>query len=302
MRIKDLEYLLEWLKCYDFSFKEQLYLVLYLENNEIEVFVPFIRRGKRLYLAGSREDVFDAAPIYCTNYSSFEKVIGALRLKGLTLTFRHYAGLWDDNGLFRYLASDKLSYHIKMHDIMPEIVSLQNYDFTNKISRDYQRLRSKLAKDFTEIDVDYNYTPMKEDFNIFLKYYFQKWGNVNFVANNKYKSFLEQIFFSSSSRVSVLKFNGDIVAMHLSILSSDVITSYVPVYDTKYESYSPGKLLLYDVIKSAREEGFSRFSFGRGPEPYKFWYSNNNIPLVEITIFPKRSFRKAIKVIRDIVQ
>jgi CelD/BcsL family acetyltransferase involved in cellulose biosynthesis len=67
------------------------------------------------------------------------------------------------------------------------------------------------------------------------------------------------------------------VAYHLGYVDSqNVMWSSLPAYNIEFNSISPGKILLHDLIAEAFKRGIKKFDFGRGSEPYKNWFANDH--------------------------
>ena len=47
------------------------------------------------------------------------------------------------------------------------------------------------------------------------------------------------------------------------------------IFSEKYNSFSPGKLLIHELIKWSRKNNISIFDFGIGEEVYKKYWSND---------------------------
>lgn len=87
-----------------------------------------------------------------------------------------------------------------------------------------------------------------------------------------------------SGFLSVLKAGGKPVAMDLSIRSRGVLHSWFPAYDAALSVYSPGTILLLDIIAAAPGMRISTIDLGKGKAFYKQRLSNAVIPLAEGTV------------------
>jgi CelD/BcsL family acetyltransferase involved in cellulose biosynthesis len=68
---------------------------------------------------------------------------------------------------------------------------------------------------------------------------------------------------------SVLYAGDEVVAMSYMIRSRHVLHYWFPAFNTAYSKYSPGKLLLIEVLRHAADWDITRVDFGKGDEEYK---------------------------------
>jgi CelD/BcsL family acetyltransferase involved in cellulose biosynthesis len=77
-------------------------------------------------------------------------------------------------------------------------------------------------------------------------------------------------------------FAGDrLVAAHFGMRSARVLHWWFPSYDGEFSQYSPGLILLVELIKSAAAEGVTRLDLGKGSERYKAAFQSGGIDLAE---------------------
>ncbi len=78
------------------------------------------------------------------------------------------------------------------------------------------------------------------------------------------------------------------VAFYLDLVSGESVCYYSGTYRDGFESGSPGKVLMAEVIRAACEEGFRRFDFLRGAESYKATWTDQSRPLTEAFLHSRR--------------
>ena len=82
--------------------------------------------------------------------------------------------------------------------------------------------------------------------------------------------------------LSLLRAGGNLIAGHVGVRSRDVWHWWFPVYDTNYAQFSPGSLLLFEIVKLvASGEGECVIDLGKGAEAYRRRWSNAAIRLAE---------------------
>jgi CelD/BcsL family acetyltransferase involved in cellulose biosynthesis len=69
--------------------------------------------------------------------------------------------------------------------------------------------------------------------------------------------------------LSTLRAGGEPVAVHLGLLGTDRIAWWFPAYDAKFARYSPGLILLLDLVAAAAARGLTLVDLGRGEHAYK---------------------------------
>lgn len=81
--------------------------------------------------------------------------------------------------------------------------------------------------------------------------------------------------------VSVLRAGGRPVAIHFGMRTENALHYWFPAYDRQSSRYSPGMLLLLEMITHAPKQGISVIDFGKGDAPYKQKLANRLVPLME---------------------
>jgi CelD/BcsL family acetyltransferase involved in cellulose biosynthesis len=69
--------------------------------------------------------------------------------------------------------------------------------------------------------------------------------------------------------LSTLRAAGEPVAAHFGLLGPDRVAWWFPAYDTKFAQYSPGLILLLDLVAEAATRGIRFVDLGRGEHHYK---------------------------------
>ena len=101
-------------------------------------------------------------------------------------------------------------------------------------------------------------------------------NNWNYLKNKKNKNFIYNICtFSSNCHLSWLLLNEKIIAAHLGYFLNNKMFYIFPVYDPTYSKFSPGNILLYNLIEKFFSESGQIFDFTTGDEIYKIKISNN---------------------------
>lgn len=96
-------------------------------------------------------------------------------------------------------------------------------------------------------------------------------------------------------RLSLLKLDDEIVACCYNFVHRNVMYYSMPAFADMYKQYSPGRLLLMDLIKGAFEDKSIReFNFMRSEYSYKHWFMPSIAPYVSVSCTNPRSYRNKV--------
>ncbi|MFQ3670915.1 MAG: GNAT family N-acetyltransferase [Verrucomicrobiia bacterium] len=82
-------------------------------------------------------------------------------------------------------------------------------------------------------------------------------------------------------RLSVLECQNTPIALHLGLHENGIWHYWFPAYHPTWAAYSPGLILLREMIREACDLNIEIFDFGKGAARYKSEWANDSIPLVE---------------------
>ncbi len=110
----------------------------------------------------------------------------------------------------------------------------------------------------------------------FFQLYDQRWHSVGLPGKfnrPNYREFFTQIASNLSAngwcRLAAMYLNDELIAAHFGFVYQLKFYYYVPTFSIKYANYSPGKVLLFNLIKDSLCQGLKFFDFLRGDESYK---------------------------------
>lgn len=86
--------------------------------------------------------------------------------------------------------------------------------------------------------------------------------------------------------LNVLYYGDDLVAAHLGLLGGERLHYWFPVYDPTYARYSPGKVLLSEVMKCCGSLGVKVIDFGEGQADYKVAIATETRDLAKVVVAP----------------
>lgn len=147
--------------------------------------------------------------------------------------------------------------------------------FINDTKRQIKRL-----KIFGELSFDIaNSDNQKNDiFNFFIKHKKKqliKTNSWNYLNNKNYLNFLKNIYIINCNHLSCITLNKKIISVHMGNIFDKKIFYLFPAYDANYSKYSPGNILIFELIKNLSLNGINEFDFTTGNESYKLKLSNS---------------------------
>ena len=99
---------------------------------------------------------------------------------------------------------------------------------------------------------------------------------------NFYRKLNQDLGFLGKVHVSALYLDEKIISTHWGFISSDCFYYIMPTYEGEsFIKFSPGRLLLENLIKWSIEKGIRVFDFTIGNEDYKYRWGNSVITLSE---------------------
>lgn len=118
----------------------------------------------------------------------------------------------------------------------------------------------------------FNETNVWDMFSIkdFSQFYFDQ---INMNDNSIYKTHYSGLFVGDH-----------LIATHFGIIVDDTFYFLMPGQESGiYSKYSPGRLLILELLKWSTENSIKTFDFTGGPEPYKEHWTNKEIPIYELS-------------------
>jgi CelD/BcsL family acetyltransferase involved in cellulose biosynthesis len=118
----------------------------------------------------------------------------------------------------------------------------------------------------------------------------QKEGEAGMIAANRSEAFLREVagLLASSGllRIFTVRFGERIAAILLALRNQTTIYSYLSAFDPEWESFGFGRELLAQALRHTHENGYRRWDFLRGEEPYKFSWGAELVPKCRVMIRP----------------
>ena len=101
--------------------------------------------------------------------------------------------------------------------------------------------------------------------------------------NNFYESLINKTKESIYIHFSILKLDNKVIASHLGLYNKNIFYYLIPAYNrSDFNKYSPGKILLENLIKWSIDNKLNIFDFTTGAEQYKLNWTDTEMNLSEI--------------------
>ena len=281
-----------WYKCNNFKKKLRIFII-YEENKPIAIF-PFIIERLLLFrfVKWIGHDLSDyLGPIFHKNYN-FQR--------------ENFNFLWEEilrllNGECDLIILDKL---INKKDYfenpMIQFLDCKKYDITYGInlsnwenlikekSRALQKYRwsKKRISDFGNLIFEKNINNIEEKkraISLIINWKKKMKKNKNIIFSNSFnESFYSDILENKDTHLAGLKLNNQFIALSFGIKFENNYLYLVPAYNVSNQllKYSPGKILMIELIRYFFEKEIKYFDFGSGAEMYKTEWKNHNIDVM----------------------
>ena len=158
---------------------------------------------------------------------------------------------------------------------------------TTSLHSDHRRKWRMLERDFGKVEVDLDATdPSLLELCLEWKSaQYERTGMPDLFARPWARSLARAIASLQKPEfagiVSVLHAGGQPVAVHFGMRTRTVWHWWFPAYAPQFHRYSPGILLLLQMIAAAPRLGVETIDFGKGDNDYKSRFANRRVPLIE---------------------
>lgn len=117
----------------------------------------------------------------------------------------------------------------------------------------------------------------------FLTAHSRRWPDA-YKAPNLHKNIVSHGMKANLIHFSLLLIGNEKAAWHLGFQMRDRYYYYLPAHETKFDRFSPGKVLLLKCIEDVINKGVSVFDFLRGDESYKAGWTDKTEPLFSLQL------------------
>jgi len=184
---------------------------------------------------------------------------------------------------------------------------LENYlethrNIGSKLIKSINGYRRKLAREYGPVNFQYHTADAKVLSEMF------EWKSKQYLSSGKTDAFsfswirrlIRNIHVTQSEDfagvLSTLYAGDKLIAVHMGMRSRNVLHYWFPAYNRDFAKYSPGSILLMDIIENTPEQKINVIDLGKGNSLYKVRFSNHQVELAEGSISLSK-FSGKIKVV-----
>ena len=180
------------------------------------------------------------------------------------------------------------------------------YNNLSRNSRDIIKRRIKKLASLGQVSFGYckNRRELDEVINIMYEQHIKRreslGQNKSLFLNSRNRIFFntvcEKLFLDSNLYMFYLKLDEKIIATAFCFLGNDVLYYYIPTFDCGYKDCSPGRILLFNIIKFSFDSEFREFDFMIGEEDYKLHWNAELRKIREVVLF-RRNLKGTISLV-----
>jgi CelD/BcsL family acetyltransferase involved in cellulose biosynthesis len=109
------------------------------------------------------------------------------------------------------------------------------------------------------------------------------------VNRDFYKNILKNLCPKKEIVFTVIKSQASVIAFHLGFTYDQTFLWYKPSFDINFSKYSPGEVLLKELLELTLARGDRMFDFTAGAEPFKMRFANQSIKNYSFKIFKTKN-------------
>lgn len=270
-------------------------VVVLEEGERIVGIVPLNRAtGVRGWLCGYTQVAQDVSDGFCFPVEEpYVGMIASILMK---------AGVW--SGFFTHFPAGKYIPDIQA-GAMTKTYVMRRHDGSEDLwgqirerSRKFWSDTERCARRLNELPGGYRFywqsQYIERDLDILINLKLEQYARTKKTAaalfQEGFKAFLKAVALKKvdgfSAPLSVLYCGDQLVAAHLGLLGIGRLHYWFPVYNTAYSKYSPGRVLLSEIIKHCSTLDIQIIDLGEGYADYKEAVANETHDLVKAVVAP----------------
>lgn len=160
-----------------------------------------------------------------------------------------------------------------------------------KLLADGRRQTRRIEKELGPVRIETDHDPVAFDRCIALKSaQYQRTGARDLFADQRHVDLLRRLVADGIATTEALWAGDTLVAAHIGMRHDGRYSWWFPAYETDYDRFSPGRVLLVALLKDSYDQGDAEFDFLLGDEEYK-WHFATDVRLVDSVGSPSLSLR-----------
>ena len=279
-----------WIKSWLEVFIDEinLYIVIIRNSDSKIIFIAPLMLQKRRFLKFFNIDTIQFIGNNRSDYCDFiyeqmdikvlDNLISFLKNNNpdTILFFENINELSNSYNILNNIKRNKIVFeYIESHYL--DLKNLNDIKYKKKNTENLKRrLDKKGSLKFMTLD---NLNKINKYISTFFEQHVDKWGVKSLFNNEKnrifYKKLAKNLAHKKVLDFKIIKQNGTVLATHFGFIENKTFYYYKPTYNLSFGKFSPGNILLQNLIESSINNGHDIFDFGTGGEIYKKRFSNN---------------------------
>lgn len=289
-----------------FGRPENIRIITLWKNNELRLLAPLYLRKNKLALIGTKPDLYDEFNVLYEKTDDVVELLNYIITNNYQVDFRHLSAESEfSKALIKYFSGNGVNQHSHVDETKPYITG--EFKPQGAFRTDVNRCKRNIAK-HTEKEYAFELFAQKSDKNIddFIKLHTTRWNGGMLSKNLNTINFLKNIIKNNENTVLsmlYIKNTNETAAICIGFLDSNKKYWYsMTAYDYAFSRFSPGKVLLYELITSLSEYGVDSVDLGRGSEAYKSWLTDKQEVLFTIKTFKNKKLYKVKNLVDKILE
>jgi CelD/BcsL family acetyltransferase involved in cellulose biosynthesis len=282
------------------SVRDDIYVGVIRECDEIKGFFPF-QKSSRFSAGPIGGPLSDYHGLIIENGYDID-AREMLRQCGLkSWKFNHLIA--SQSTLQRYHESIDFSYLIDLSEGLDHYLEYQR-NCGSKLMSTVSRKRRKIEREVGPISFFYH----TADENVLSKMFewksqqYRLSGHMDAFSFKWSRKLIKNICSTQSEGfsgvLSALFVDNNLIAVHMGMRSDEIWHWWFPAYNPEYAKYSPGSILLMEMVQAAPKQKIKMIDLGKGRSRYKDQFNNRQIELAEGSISLRR-FPGKIKLVGE---
>jgi len=291
---------LKWCELWWESFNKgkKIHIYTFWENKKLKLLVPFYIKSNRLFLIGTKPDIYDEFNILYENPKYIDKLVDYLVSCPYETGFKHVNSSSDFARKLINRFSGCGIYTVSQVTETKNRIS-EKIQQESSIKSDIKRCEKNLEKDLgDEFVFELAANKTQEFIQEFINFHKTRWNGGMLVKKANLEKFVRDVYFKDENMLLsrlYMKNTGETAAYCYGYIdSANVYWLSMTTHNHKYRKFAPGKVVLYRLVNSLKEKNINTLDFGRGSENYKNEFSDYQDVL--FNIFSYKNKRKYIKV------
>lgn len=282
-----------WLQAFfrNYGASRNLAITIVLEKNIPKLILPLqVKEGNCLEFLCDETSDYNDFLYFNSDARDLEHALNYWISKGIK-NLRLYR-LPDDSKTINYLFTLATVKDWKITitdcDSIPVVITqpnspLQNWKGvkTHRVVRYFRKMKALSNVVDVSFSIVENLTQFNKEFPIIKRIHIERWRSIGIqskYSDHRRESFImevcEQALENNSLFLPIMKINGTLASFIIGFRSGDTVFDWNTSFSNEFQKWSPGALLLLNVLSNSKIYGFNKYNFLKGVEDHKFIWTD----------------------------